>query len=134
MNDWHDPNTWPAPDVCHVYSDTREGAYSIVDAIDFPWVTRWLWSVKYSRGEKKFYLRRNMQTGSGREGRTQHTRFLRTEIMLRTGIKPPTPEHKLVDHRDGDGMNCRRSNLRWATHSMNVTNARGSHAHDVVEG
>ncbi len=29
-----------------------------------------------------------------------------------------------VDHRDRDGLNCRRENLRAATHAQNMTNRR----------
>lgn len=36
-------------------------------------------------------------------------------------------------HRDGDTLNCRRGNLRWATHSLNARNVRGSHSHDLIE-
>jgi len=32
------------------------------------------------------------------------------------------PVGMLVDHRDGDGLNCRRLNLRAATHQQNMMN------------
>jgi hypothetical protein len=35
--------------------------------------------------------------------------------------EPPPPE---LDHRDGDGLNCRRVNLRAATHAENCRNQR----------
>jgi hypothetical protein len=54
--------------------------------------------------------------------------------MKRTGIKPPTKKHVLVDHRTGHTLNCRRPNLRWATHSMNSRNRNGSTPHDMIEG
>ena len=130
-----DPNNWVFPiHECRIYGDNLAQIYSVVDEIDYEWCIQWLWSVKFSRRGKKFYLRRNMQSGSGRIARIRHTRFLHTEVMLRTGIPQPSPLHFLVDHRDGDGMNCRRSNLRWATESMNSKNINGCYAHDVVEG
>lgn len=28
-----------------------------------------------------------------------------------------------IDHRNGNGLDCRRRNMRWATHSQNIANA-----------
>jgi hypothetical protein len=138
VTDWADPNhLFPAAieQCCHIYGDDNCNVFAVVDPEDYQWAIQWLWSPKWSRGGRKMYLRRSVQTGSKTRGtRVQKTLFLHTAIMQRTGIKPPTPLHKLIDHRDGDGLNCRRSNLRWATHSMNVANINGSHAHDLVEG
>lgn len=32
------------------------------------------------------------------------------------------PPGAIVDHRDGDGLNCRRENLRLASHAQNLAN------------
>lgn len=34
------------------------------------------------------------------------------------------PPGVLIDHRDGNGLNCRRCNLRRATHSLNTVNSK----------
>lgn len=134
MFSFFNPNTWVTEErEFRIYGDDHASVWSVVDEIDYQWCIQWLWSPKYSKGDKKFYLRRSIQTGVGQYTRTQHTRFLHTEIMERTGILPPSPLHILVDHRDGNSMNCRRANLRWATHSMNNKNVNGKYAHDLIE-
>src|SRR5687768_3682650 len=141
-----DPNVLFAPTdhEYRIYGNDNASIWAVVDEIDYHWLLHWLWSPKVSRGGRKIYLRRSLHEGSGalylcpetgriRRNRTQRTLFLHTAVMLRTGIEPPSKEHRFVDHRDGDSMNCRRSNLRWATPSMNARNIRGSHRHELGE-
>lgn len=45
------------------------------------------------------------------------------EVPLHRFILGLTPDDPLVDHEDGDGLNCRRSNMRRATHGQNMQNA-----------
>lgn len=63
------------------------------------------------------------------EGRTTYAKsccgnhlsiFLHRLLWQHWGM-PDTPE---IDHKDTDGLNCRRSNLRPATRSQNVINTR----------
>jgi hypothetical protein len=37
--------------------------------------------------------------------------------------EPPTPDHKIVEHRDGSRQNNHAENVRWATHSDNLNSA-----------
>lgn len=142
-DEWN-PDTFFIEHECRIYGDDRASIYSVIDDIDYQWALQWRWSPKFSKRGKKFYLRRCTNEGSGafyecpetgriRRNRTQRTLFLHTAIMLRSGVIPPTKKHVLVDHRDGDAMNCRRSNLRWATHTMNSRNVFGSHGYELGE-
>jgi hypothetical protein len=132
-----DPSTWVFPEhEFRIYADDRAQIYAVVDEADYHWAIQWRWSWKPSRrfGDTKFYLRRAVgENQSGFRLRT-YTLYLHIEIQKRTGVLPPSPAHKLVDHRNGLSLNCRRENLRWATHSMNSLNRFGSHPHDLVEG
>lgn len=130
-DDW-DPNTIPEMNgvfsPCRIYGDDRAEMFALVDQIDYQFLVQWRWSPKWSRGNRKVYLRRVMHEGA-RASRVQRTLFLHSAVLARMGVKPPTPKHTLIDHRDGNGMNCQRGNLRWATPSMNALNVKGCLMH-----
>lgn len=140
-DDIWDPNTWDWSErEYYIYLTPHHSHKVRVDYVDYIYFTQWLWDV---RGVKPYGTRKRKKTilyaarstavhvgGVGRKGRgvfgrgerVNVTLYLHIEIMKRTGIEPPTPEHVLVDHEDGQTLDCRRINLRWATHSMNRTN------------
>ena len=125
MDDIFDPNNWSKEEPEYrIYGDRNAEHYAVVDEVDYQWAIKWLWRFKKSgKKSRKEYLCRNAHeargTSGNREGRIQHNLFLHVAIMQRTGIKPETPEHKIVDHIDGDERNCRRSNLQWVTSLAN---------------
>lgn len=108
--------------------------FALVDPEDYQWAVQWRWSLKWSRGGTKVYMRRVVQTTlqpgtAATRFRVQRTIWLHRAIVIeRMGLVPPTPEHVMVDHEDGDEMNCQRRNLRWATPSMNRINCRPTSA------
>ena len=120
------------PEPCRIYAPCGE-LFALVDEIDFAWASQWRWSAKWSRGGTKVYLRRvahlttqpdDYVDGRRVRYRLQQTIWLHREIILRKGDVPPSPAHTLVDHENGDELDCRRENLRWATPAMNRANAR----------
>jgi hypothetical protein len=123
-----DPNTIPGmgvirPEPCRIYAQNHD-MFALVDEIDYQSLVQWKWSPKWSRGGKKVYLRRVLHEGN-RIVRVQRTLFLHQAVMKRKGDKPPSPDHTIIDHRDGDGLNCQRENLVWATHKENRHNIHG---------
>lgn len=81
-------------------------AQAIVDAADYDWLASWHWhmievrtGLRYARGgpENRTYMHRLLMGATRGDGQE-------------------------VDHRDGDGLNNRRSNLRVVTHAINQQN------------
>lgn len=131
MIDFLNPNNWDLslPER-RIYGDDNAQVYAVVDEEDYWYFTKYKWTIKKSN-ERKLYLRRAVgENADGLRLRT-FTLYLHIEIMKRKNPNRPCPKHTLVDHRDGDSMNCRRRNLRWATPLMNNRNRFGI---DAVEG
>src|ERR1022692_1766723 len=82
---------------------------AIVDWDDFDLVAQYPWHRERPRSSKTAYAVRTMPTGHDGKQRKQKMHQL---IMDYTGI----------DHRDGDGLNCRQSNLRPANQSQQNAN------------
>ncbi|MGA2914588.1 MAG: AP2/ERF family transcription factor [Sedimentisphaerales bacterium] len=80
--------------------------YAKVDPQDYPVLSKYDWHLLEAKG--RFY------TVKLNEGLIQSMhRFLMD-----------APKGRIVDHRNGDGLDNRRANLRLATHSQNCCNKR----------
>ncbi len=89
------------------------GGKAFISECDLQRVSQWSWSLwdrKEHRG--RFYARANVATPNGR-----------SQCFLHTFIMEPLDGLE-VDHRDGNGLNCRRGNLRASTHQQNMQNMR----------
>lgn len=87
-----------------------QGKFALVDREDFIRVAEYQWHVakKVVAGREYFYAKTNID---------KKTVWLHRFILnVSCGI--------LVDHRNRDGLDCRRSNLREATYQQNRANAR----------
>lgn len=89
------------------------GKVVLVDAADYEWLNQWKWYCTHDP-RKTDYAR---GTVNGK-----HTLMHR----LITGAPPGVP----VDHKDGNGLNNRRGNLRRATTGKNKQNAK-KRSHDL---
>jgi hypothetical protein len=96
------------------YVPLTQGCIAVIDAKDIPLVENWNWYAL--RLKNTFYAFRNDRTGSKPRLISMH----RT-IMLE-------PDGFQVDHKDGNGLNNRRENLRQATHQQNNVNRKLTNA------
>jgi hypothetical protein len=90
-----------------IYLD--EGKWTIVDLEDYYRYARFKWCL--GGGGGKFYAIRGQRTG------TNDLKIVRLHRLIMNA-----PDGLLVDHRNGDGLDNRRSNLRLATRSQNQFN------------
>ncbi|MFH1370332.1 MAG: AP2 domain-containing protein [Planctomycetota bacterium] len=89
-----------------------KGKFAIVDPADFLWLNKFNWHVIENNGY--FYACRRASLGEFRPCRSV---FMNREILN-------APPGLLVDHRNHDTLDNRRSNLRLATYAENGYNRR----------
>lgn len=90
-----------------------QGRVALVDESDYERASKFSWYADKSVDGKRWYARRNLfneKTGK------RTTQLLHKFIIGSCGKMD-------IDHRDGDGLNCQRSNLRVATRSQNNFNS-----------
>jgi hypothetical protein len=85
--------------------------YTIVEPVDYYEFGKFNWI--FIRCDKKPYAVSEFKIGRVKTKRM----YLHRAIMR-------APKRKLVDHRNGDGLDNRRANLRLATHAQNAKNRK----------
>ncbi len=87
-----------------------KGRYAIVDADVYPGLIQYQWSaLKGKRGT--LYAYRNVSNGKRHKVSLLHREILSAE------------KGEIVDHRDRNGLDCRRVNMRLCSQSQNNMNA-----------
>jgi hypothetical protein len=92
------------------YVPLTKGYEAVIDADDARLVEPWRWSAKVTKWT--VYAERSYRDNGTRFTVKMHRSILGAEAGA------------LVDHRDGNGLNNRRGNLRFATRAENARNRR----------
>ncbi len=90
------------------YIPLTQGKVALVDERDFEWLSQWNWYAHWKKTDKTFYARRSSQAG--------------TVQMHRVILNCDSSEE--TDHRNHDGLDNRRNNLRKCSSSKNAMNRR----------
>jgi hypothetical protein len=86
-----------------------QGNFAVIDREDSALVSSRRWIV--SRGTKR----------NGMPGRIYAISTVEPVLLHRLIVGPPPPD-VFVDHRNGDGLDCRRANLRLCNNAQNLQN------------
>lgn len=89
-----------------------QGKFAIVDDEDYEWLNQWKWCA--DKIGKTYYAVRTINHKLGKQMILMHRQILR----LTKG------DGKLTDHRNHNGLNNRKCNLRICTHNQNHQNRR----------
>lgn len=89
-----------------------KGQLVMVDDADYEWLMQWKWYAHRIDKTNKFYAKRSEWDPIKRKNISyyMHSFIVKPENGL------------IVDHRDRNGLNCQRSNLRSCTKSENTNN------------
>jgi hypothetical protein len=106
-----------------IWLSSREPIWTLVDAEDFAWLSDNTWNVSWgSRTPWQKYAKRNV-------GPARATLRMHREIMIAADLRSDhfiSAHH--VDHINGQTLDNRRANLRWATSLQNAGNRTPRHA------
>lgn len=95
------------------------GHVALVSPEDAERVQAFRWTVKRKRSQPgKFYAQRSIRVGSGIDARKTCVAMHRFIVGAEPGV--------MVDHRDGNGLNNTRENLRLCDNAANQQNIRSS--------
>jgi hypothetical protein len=112
----------PPPDISEtpwraIWLSEKFQIWTLVDLVDFERLSQWTWNISWgSRTPWQVYAKRNV--GPGRATVRMHR-----EIMLGAEAHPAA-DQLFVDHINGQTLDNRRANLRWATRRENHANTR----------
>jgi len=98
-----------------------QGKFATVDAIDYDWLMQWKWHAK--KGNTKtvetWYAYRGVQVCLKPVRKIRQV-SMHYEVAGRAGLKT---KHG-YDHKNHDGTDNRRTNIRPATQAQNIANSR----------
>lgn len=107
-----------------IWIDPDNGIFTLVDDEDYAWAVKYAWHFTYNSTKAKMYATRNTRL-HGRHG-PQCKVYMHKEILAKCPPEthPRLPQQIIGDHINGNSLDNRRANIRWATPSENSSNRR----------
>lgn len=106
------------------YIGLSKGKFTTVDDEDAEFLSLWKWSYSNpNKGKKEYAIR-----GHHFKGENRSTTYTMHRILLERILGRPLGEGEVPDHKDGNGLNNTRENLRLATTQKNNQNLRSLQA------
>jgi hypothetical protein len=90
-----------------------QGYVALVDDEDFDRVSKCIWVPNPCRSRNTVYAQRNFYKEDGKRSTQSLHRFI-------LGVTDSKVE---IDHKDNNGLNCQKYNMRVSTHSQNQANS-----------
>ncbi len=104
-------------------SKNRGKHFAQVDDEDYEWLNQWYWMAVPRKGTV-YVQRRYYDEQLGRKVQIQMHRVI-------LGITDP---EIIIDHKDHNGLNCQRNNIRIATRTQNACNSRKDRGKSIYIG
>lgn len=91
-----------------------QGKFAIVDDEDYEWLSQYKWCA--TKKPNTYYAQRGIYLSGRKNPKVRQVKMHRQILNAKTGED--------VDHRDRNGLNNTRSNLRICTRTQNLSNQR----------
>lgn len=99
-----------------------QGKFALVDNEDFKWLNQWKWHARFNKFN--WYVARSVYrsvyTSRGRKKRINNKCIYMHRLIL--GLEDN--DNNEPDHKDGNGLNNQRFNLRRCSHQQNTQNKK----------
>lgn len=92
-----------------------QGKFALVDDTDYEYLNQWKWNLQ--RGKHTWYAKRTQYMGGGSRHRVNNTFYMHRTIM---GLKKK--DGKIVDHKNGNGLDNQKHNLEVVNQAQNNFN------------
>lgn len=99
-----------------------QGKFAKVDDADYEWLNQWKWCAVFW---DLFYAARHLSSKGG---------ITRQQVRMHRLILGVTDSKIIVDHRDGDGLNNQRSNLRIVDKYQSARNRKATSGKSRYKG
>ncbi len=100
--------------------ELSQGKFTTVDDGDYEWLNQWKWH--YQSNRRKYCKEEDSEIETGYAVRNQRIKGGRQITIFMHKLILDTPKGMDSDHKNGDGLDNRRSNLRICTRSQNNMN------------